>query len=89
MWTEEAETKQNLQRWSSVLREFNKPDWADVVQSVASRPVVTTRSGSRGQYEANSLIDRSELNDHIVAAFGPGFLDTPYIWDIDGESEAG
>jgi hypothetical protein len=89
LWNEESETKANLHRWASVLRDFDKAEWSDVVQSVASRPVVVTKSGSRGHGVEYALIGQREVSDRIVAAFGPGFVDAPYIWDIEGEPAAG
>lgn len=90
MWDEEAETKQNLHRWALVLRELGKEEWADLVVSIASRAVVVVnRSGSRGQHVESSLISQREVNDRIVEAFGPGFVDSPYIWDLEGEPAAG
>lgn len=89
MWDDEADTKQSLHRWASVLREFDKHEWAAFVQSIASRAVVVSRSGSRGQHVENSLICQRDVNDRIVAAFGPGFVDSPYIWDLEGEPAAG
>jgi hypothetical protein len=88
MWDEEAETRANLRRWASVLREFDQPEWSAVVESVASRPVVSTRSGPRGQHVENSLINQREADDRIVAAFGPGFLNSRYVWDLEGEPAA-
>lgn len=89
MWDEESETKANLHRWASVLREFDKPEWAEVVHSVADRAVVARKTGSLGQRVEISLIGEPEINDRVVAAFGPGFVDSPYIWDREGEPEAG
>ncbi|MEZ6142791.1 MAG: SMI1/KNR4 family protein [Zavarzinella sp.] len=88
MWDEEAETKQNLGRWASVLREFGKHEWADFVEGVASRAVIVSRSGSRGQLVENSLISQQDVSGRLVAAFGPGFIDSPYIWDLEGEPAA-
>jgi hypothetical protein len=85
MWDEESDTRTNLHRWASVLREFGKAEYSDILQSVASRPIVVTKSGSREQHLENSLISWREVNDRIDAAFGPGFVDSPYIWDLDGE----
>ena len=87
MWDEEAETKQNLRRWASVLRKFGKG--ADFVQSIASRALVVDRSGSGGEDVEDSLISQRGATDRIVAAFGPGFVDSPYIWDLEGEPAAG
>jgi hypothetical protein len=90
MWDEEAETKQNLHRWASVLREFGQYEWADHVKSIESRAVVVARSGPRGQQHLlNSLVSQTEINDRILATFGPGFVGVPYIWDVDGEPAAG
>jgi hypothetical protein len=88
MWDEESETKANLQRWASVLREFDKQGWSDLVRSIASRPVVAANSGPCGQRAENSLINRREVNDRIVAAFGPAFIGSPYVWDLEGEPAA-
>jgi hypothetical protein len=87
-WHEEAETKQNLSRWASVLRDFDQKEWADDVQAIASRDVVVVRSG-RGQYVQSSLISQNDVDDRIRTSFGSGFIDTPYIWDIDGEPGTG
>jgi hypothetical protein len=83
MWDEESETKTNLHRWAAVLREFHKLEWSDVVQSVAARPVVLTKFGE------NSLISLPEVHDRIAAAFGPSFINSPYIWDLEGEPATG
>ncbi len=90
MWDDESETKANLHRWASVLREFGKQEWSDVVQSVTSRPVVVIKSRSRARDLENfALISQREINDRVAAAFGPGFIDTPYIWNLEGEPRAG
>jgi hypothetical protein len=89
MWDDEPETKQNLRRWAWVLREFGKRQWADVIESLASRAVTVNRIGPRDKDVENSLISLSEVNDRVITAFGPGFIDSPYTWDIDGEQSAG
>ena len=86
---EEAEAKRNLQKWASVLREFEKRQWADALESVARRNVMVSRAGLRGQFVHKALISRSEVNDRILADFGAGFISTPYIWDVGGEPATG
>lgn len=88
MWEEESESKQRLHRWASVLREFEKGEWADDIESIAHRKVMVTKSGLHDEYISNSLISGWDVGDRIRAAFGKGFVEAPYIWDIDGEPKA-
>jgi len=84
MWDDEAESKINLRRWAAVLREFEKPLWADDVESIATREAAF-REPTHAKHGSASLLSHAEVNDRIFAA-GPGFIDAPYVWDVDGES---
>ncbi|MDR6919100.1 hypothetical protein J2X66_006006 [Pseudomonas sp. 3296] len=88
LWYDEPKTRMDLSRWAAVLQEHGAQEWANVVRSVACRKIVAVESGAHG-YVERSLINKSEVDDRITAAFGPHFIGGSYIWDWHGEPPAG
>lgn len=86
MWDREAETRRNLRSWVPLLREFGGSTFAEVVEEVATRPVITIAQGGRGTPDMKALVAPEEVQGHVRRAFGDDYVNASYVWDIDGET---
>lgn len=84
-WDEEPETRNNLTSWSRVVREFGDATWAADLEEISRRPLQKYRVG---RYDADGLLPLNELRDRVASAFGGEFVDSPYVWDNEGDAAA-
>jgi hypothetical protein len=86
---DEAEAREHLRRWAEIIREFGHPDWAADVEAIAMRPSEPLRIGSRKDKLLRVLLTQAEVTSRIQRAFGGGYIDADFAYDVNGEPGKG
>jgi len=85
---DENEGKTHIANWANAFREFGKQSWYDDLLQVIQRQPFRHPIGRRAQV-VTGLLTHQELQERIRVQLGLDYLDARYIWDVDGESDAG